>query len=173
MGGMGVIVDDLGAIKGVAQVNRPDDRRACRWMVGSRAKDFERAFWPLVVCMHVPNLLYIWAAYTLPGKLALYPVVFFEAFGYGAGFAGYFVFLMQVAQRGEYVTSPLRNRHGPGGTVHHLRDDSGGHRAIGLRLSRASLSRRVSFTIPGTLTLLFIPTGQTAAARVCSCRTLI
>src|SRR5439155_15569289 len=103
-GGMGVALEQLGIIKGIGQpVGLMVGGLLGGWWIARVG--LRRAFWPLVVCMHIPNVLYIWAAYVLPKPIWLYPVVFLEAVGYGVGFAGYFVFLMQVAQRGKFITS--------------------------------------------------------------------
>jgi PAT family beta-lactamase induction signal transducer AmpG len=154
-GGMGVSLEQLGVIKGIGQV--------AGLMIGGLAGGWfiakvglRKAFWPLVVCMHVPNLLYVWAAWEQPAAVWLYPVVFLEAFGYGVGFAGYFVFLMQVAQRGKYTTSHYAIGTGLGalfitfatilaGIIQPL----WGYKGVFLA---ACL-----LTLPGTLTLLFIP----------------
>lgn len=66
-----------------------------------------RAFWPLAVVMHLPNLLFVYAAYERPGTWLLYPIMFVDQAGYGFGFAAYFVYLMYVAQR----TPEFRTTH--------------------------------------------------------------
>jgi PAT family beta-lactamase induction signal transducer AmpG len=156
-GGMGVSVEQLGVIKGFGQ--------AAGLILGGLLGGWwisrvglRKAFWPLVLCMHVPNVLYIWAAYTQPAAKWLYPVVFFEAFGYGVGFAGYFVYLMHVAQRGagKFVTSHYAIGTGLGALF------------IAFATILAGIVQSVFgykgvfiaaclFTIPGTLTLLLIP----------------
>src|SRR5205823_11643560 len=109
--------------------------------------------------------LYIWAAYTLPRQGWLYPVVFLEAFGYGVGFAGYFVFLMHVAQRGKFVTSHYAIGTGLGALF------------IAFATILAGIVQSVFgykgvfiaaclLTIPGTLTLLFIPLDPSQGRRV-------
>ena len=106
-GGMEVSLQQLGLIQGVGQVGGLITGGLLGgWYISQVG--LRRAFFPLVICMHVPNLLYIWAAWTLPRAGWLYPVSFCEAFGYGFGFAGYFVYLMHVAQRGR--TSPAITR---------------------------------------------------------------
>lgn len=101
-GGFGVIGIILGGITGGWVVSK----------IGLR-----RAFIPLALAMHVPNVLYLLASY---GKLPMQPQVlpwvgeispmlggmlFIDQFGYGFGFAGYMIYLMWVAQRGNFVTS--------------------------------------------------------------------
>ena len=110
--------------------------------------------------MHVPNLLYVWAAYTLPQPVWLYPVVFFEAFGYGVGFAGYFVYLMHVAQReGQFVTSRYAIGTGLGALFIALATIFAGivHSVFGFK---GVFIAACLFTIPGTLTLLIIPMDE-------------
>ncbi len=158
-GGMGISVEQLGFIKGVAQsFGLIFGGLLGGWWISKVG--LRRAFWPLVVCMHVPNVLYIWAAYALPKPGWLYPVVFFEAFGYGVGFAGYFVYLMHVAQRGaRFVTSRYAIGTGLGALF------------IAFATILAGIVQSVFgykgvfiaaclFTIPGTLTLLFIPMDE-------------
>jgi len=76
-----------------------------------------KAFWPLALAMHVPNLLYLWASlgklpmhvvdlsYPGPLNLTIGAITFIDQMGYGFGFAAYMVFLMWVAQRGNYRTA--------------------------------------------------------------------
>jgi PAT family beta-lactamase induction signal transducer AmpG len=158
LGGMGVSIGQLGMIKGVGQV--------LGLMLGGLLGGWwisriglRRAFWPLVICMHVPNILYIWAAFTLPRTLWLYPVVFAEAFGYGAGFAGYFVYLMDVAQRGKYVTSHYAIGTGLGALFITFATILAGivQSVFGYR---GVFVAACLLTIPGTLTLLFIPLDE-------------
>jgi PAT family beta-lactamase induction signal transducer AmpG len=55
--------------------------------------------------MAVPNLLYVWASIQHPPIWTMFGVAFVDQFGYGFGFAGYIVYLMYVAQRGEFRTT--------------------------------------------------------------------
>lgn len=75
-----------------------------------------RAFIPLALAMHVPNFLYLWASTArpqIPADAAFWAVIsapissiiFVDQFGYGFGFAAYFVYLMWVAQRGKFHTA--------------------------------------------------------------------
>jgi PAT family beta-lactamase induction signal transducer AmpG len=57
-----------------------------------------RWLWPMALAMHVPNLLYAWAAFTHPGKLAVAGVIAVEQLGYGFGFSVYMVVLMRVSR---------------------------------------------------------------------------
>ena len=164
LGGMGVSVEQLGAIKGIGQ--SPGlivGGLLGGWFI-SRV-GLRKAFWPLVVCMHLPNILYIWAAYTQPHQGWLYPVVFGEAFGYGVGFAGYFVYLMHVAQRGKFVTSHYAIGTGLGALFITFATILAGivQSVFGYK---GVFIAACLFTIPGTLTLLFIPMDSEETKKV-------
>lgn len=89
----------------------------------------KRAFWPMVLAVHVPNLLYYYMAAHLPVAMGSMPVnlgtwpllgsmafvldyrlllihafVGIESFGYGFGFAAYLFFMIYVSQ-GPYKTA--------------------------------------------------------------------
>src|SRR5205814_5767760 len=103
--------------------------------------------------------LYIWAAYAQPHSTWLYPAVFLEAFGYGFGFAGYFVYLMHVAQRGRFVTSHYAIGTGLGALFITFATILAGivqsvFGYVGVFVAACL------FTVPGALTLLFIPLDE-------------
>jgi len=54
--------------------------------------------WPLVLCMHVPNTVYVLLALWQPSSLWLVSAaIATEQFGYGFGFTAYMVFMLMVA----------------------------------------------------------------------------
>jgi len=163
-GGMGVTLEHLGVIKMIGQSGGLilGGLLGGWWIsrVGLR-----KAFWPLVICMHVPNLLYVWAAYELPSAAWLYPVVFLEAFGYGVGFAGYFVYLMHVAQRGRFVTSHYAIGTGLGALFITFATIAAGIIQSVFGYKGVFLAACL-FTIPGALTLLFIPMDDEETKKV-------
>jgi PAT family beta-lactamase induction signal transducer AmpG len=63
-----------------------------------------RCVWPLVITMHLPDLLFVYLAHAQPGIAFVYPLVALEQFGYGMGFTIFTVYLMYSAE-GPYVTS--------------------------------------------------------------------
>ena len=70
-----------------------------------------RALWPLVVCMHAPNLLYVALAVAQPQGLGLVSAaIAIEQFGYGLGFTAYMVFMLQVAS-GPDDANPHKTAH--------------------------------------------------------------
>jgi PAT family beta-lactamase induction signal transducer AmpG len=61
--------------------------------------------WPMLLCMHVPNLAYVLLALFQPGSFAVAcGAVVVEQLGYGFGFTAYLVFMMLVAT-GEHKTA--------------------------------------------------------------------
>jgi PAT family beta-lactamase induction signal transducer AmpG len=60
--------------------------------------------WPMVLIMHVPDLIFVYLSHTLPQSLVLIgAAVAVEQFGYGFGFTAYTMYMIMVAQ-GEYKT---------------------------------------------------------------------
>ncbi len=65
-----------------------------------------RMLWPMLACMHVPNLAYVWLAVAKPASTALIgAAVVVEQAGYGFGFTAYMVYMMLVAD------SPHKTAH--------------------------------------------------------------
>ena len=70
-----------------------------------------RALWPLVICMHAPNLVYVALAAAQPQSLAFVSAaIAIEQFGYGLGFTAYMVFMLQVAS-GPGDANPHKTAH--------------------------------------------------------------
>jgi PAT family beta-lactamase induction signal transducer AmpG len=127
-----------------------------------------KAFWPLALAMHLPNLLYLWASYgtmhmvVLPLKwpgplnLTIGGVAFIDQMGYGFGYAAYMVYLMRVAQRGNYRTAHYAIGTGMGalciltaGVTSGVIQANFGYKGVFLAVMFAS--------IPGLLSLLKVP----------------
>lgn len=64
-----------------------------------------KCLWPMAAIIHVPNLLYVWAAHAQPETWAICGVVAIEQFGYGFGLASYMVYTMYVCQRTRFQTT--------------------------------------------------------------------
>ncbi len=87
---MGVISLLLGGISGGIAISR---------------KGFRKCLWPMVLAISLPNLVYLYMAYTLPDNLFIINLcIAIEQFGYGFGFTAYTMYLMLFAE-GEYKTS--------------------------------------------------------------------
>ena len=160
-GGMGLTIAEIGVINGVAGIAGIILGGIAGGAIISRYR-LRKSFWPLVVCMHAPNLLYVWAAFVHPPTWTMYGVAFMDQFGYGFGFAGYSVYLMYVAQHGHYRTSHFAIATGLGSLCIALA-------GILSSILQSLVSYRGFFvavclcTIPGMLTLLFIPYEDTPA----------
>lgn len=58
----------------------------------------KKALWPLVLAMHVPNVVFLAMAYAHPGSVWLISAALaVEQFGYGLGFTAYLMFMILVA----------------------------------------------------------------------------
>ncbi len=58
----------------------------------------KRLLWPLVIAMHLPNLIFVLLAATQPTSLALISAaIAVEQFGYGFGFTAYMVYMLMIA----------------------------------------------------------------------------
>ncbi len=65
----------------------------------------QRLLWPLIICMHVPNVVYILLAVAQPtNPMWISAAVAVEQLGYGLGFTAYMLYMMYVAQ-GENQTA--------------------------------------------------------------------
>jgi len=116
---------------------------------------FRRSVWPLVIAMHLPDLLFVYMAYAQPGIGLVYPLVALEQFGYGLGFTVFTVYLMYSVHE-KYKTSHYAI--------------STGIMALGMMLPgfvsgwiQQAVGYRMFFilvcllTIPGMLTIPFLP----------------
>ena len=117
----------------------------------------KKGFWPVALAMHAPNLLYLWAAITRPDHLWIYPIAFFDQFGYGFGYAAYAVYLMQIASRTpQYKTSHYAIATALGATFIAIAGASSG--IVQANFGYVTFFFCVIFaSIPGMLTLLIIP----------------
>jgi PAT family beta-lactamase induction signal transducer AmpG len=117
---------------------------------------FKKTLWPLVICMHTPILLYVWAAYTRPHLAAVYGVVAVDNFGYGFGLAAYMVYLMLVSQTTKYKTSHYAISTGIMALGAMGAGIASGYLQEWLGYARFFVACTLC-TIPATLVLFFIP----------------
>jgi PAT family beta-lactamase induction signal transducer AmpG len=115
----------------------------------------KKSIWPMALALNLPDLFYVYMAYTKPSIDWVYPLVAIEQFGYGLGFTAFMVYLMYIC-KGEYKTSHYAISTGimafglmiPGAVSGVIQE------AVGYPL----FFILVCFaTIPGMLTLLFLP----------------
>jgi PAT family beta-lactamase induction signal transducer AmpG len=168
-GGLGLANDQIGILNGFLGVlGIICGGIAGGWTVSRIG--LRRAFLPLALAMHVPNLLYLLASYGLlpmftirMGDMDLNAsigvVLFVDQFGYGFGFAAYMVYLMWVAQRGRFQTSHYAIATGLGalciataGVLSGVVLANWGYRGVFWVVMIASL--------PGLISLLLVPLDE-------------
>jgi len=166
-GGLAIPNDQLGVVKGYFGVLGIVAGGLCgAWMVSRLG--LKKAFLPLALAMHIPNLLYLLLATTkIPlayvslgyfgdVPMTLVGVDFVDQFGYGFGFAAYMVYIMYVAQRGHYKTAHYAIGSGSGalciavaGIVSGIIQSNFGYAAFFVSV--------ILLSLPGLITLFFIP----------------
>jgi PAT family beta-lactamase induction signal transducer AmpG len=65
----------------------------------------KKCIWPMAFTMHIPNLLYLWAANSLPPTSTVGWIVAVDQFAYGFGLASYMFFAMEVCRKSFYKAS--------------------------------------------------------------------
>ncbi len=97
VGGLGLKTQDVGIAYGTVGIAALTVGGLLGGWVISRF-GLKRVLWPLVLCMHVPNTVYVALAVWQPGSLWLVSAaIATEQFGYGFGFTAYMVFMLMVA----------------------------------------------------------------------------
>jgi PAT family beta-lactamase induction signal transducer AmpG len=96
-GGLGLRTQDVGIAYGTVGVAALTAGGLLGgWLVSRRG--LKRLLWPLVLCMHLPNGVFVALAVWQPQSLALVSAaVAVEQFGYGLGFTAYMVYMLLVA----------------------------------------------------------------------------
>lgn len=156
-GGMGLDNMQVGGINTAAVIGIMLGGIAGGVLVAKRG--LRKSFWFIAVAMHLPNLLYLWAAASHPDPRAMYGVAFIEQFGYGFGFAGYMIYLMRIAQRSDFRTSHYAIASGLGAMCIMIAGISSG--VVQSNFGYVGLFAIASLAaIPGLLTLLWIPIDE-------------
>jgi MFS transporter, PAT family, beta-lactamase induction signal transducer AmpG len=104
-GGLGLTTDQVGIVYGTAGT--------VSFIVGSILGGYftawlglKRALPVLILGMNLPNLVFYFLASTLPSDLRLIGAALsLEMFGYGFGFVGVILYIMQVVAKGKYTTA--------------------------------------------------------------------
>ncbi len=159
-GGLGLSTVDVGLIKGqVGVFGIVFGGLLGGYVVGKYG--LRRCFWIIAILMHIPNFLYLWASYAKPGLIPMYFVDFSDQFGYGFGFAGYIIFQMSVARRGSFPTAHYALGVGIGALFISVAGVFSGivQGNFGWHWFYISV---ILMTIPGLLTLFFIPLDESS-----------
>jgi PAT family beta-lactamase induction signal transducer AmpG len=104
-GGLGLGIDQVGVAYGAAGT--------IAFLLGSVLGGYftswlglRRAIVPLILAVNLPNLVYYYFAVAMPESMPLITaLVCVEMFGYGFGFVGVILFMMQVLAPGRYQTA--------------------------------------------------------------------
>ena len=96
-GGLGLRTQDVGIAYGTVGVIALTLGGLLGGWVISRG-GLKRLLWPLMICMHAPNLLFVLLAQAQPSSVVwVSAALAVEQFGYGFGFTAYMVFMLMVA----------------------------------------------------------------------------
>ncbi len=154
-GGLGLTTVQVGVIQGQVGMFALTAGGLLGGVIISRM-GLRRLIWPMVFGMHIPNLFYVWAAYTQPSHEWVYLITFVDQFGYGFGMAAYTIFVMEIASASKYATS-----HFAIGTALMSMGAMGagilsGYLQVGLGYPHFFLAV-ILCTIPGILVIPFLP----------------
>ncbi|MBN8502993.1 MAG: MFS transporter [Burkholderiales bacterium] len=96
-GGLGLSTKQVGIAYGTVGLIALTLGGICGGLVISRI-GLKKALWPLILAMHVPNLVFLAMALTHPTSLWIVSsALAVEQFGYGLGFTAYLMFMILVA----------------------------------------------------------------------------
>ena len=116
-GGLGLRTQDVGIAYGTVGILALTLGGLLGGWVISRG-GLKRLLWPLMLCMHLPNTVFVALAWWQPTNLALVSAaIAVEQFGYGFGFTAYMVYLLMVA--GSRPGSPAGSADNPHKTAHY------------------------------------------------------
>ncbi len=97
-GGLGLTTQQVGVVYGTVGVAALIAGGLLGGWVVARV-GLRRALWPLMLCMHAPNLIFVGLAAARPADLSLIGAALaVEQFGYGFGFAAYLVYLLRISE---------------------------------------------------------------------------
>jgi PAT family beta-lactamase induction signal transducer AmpG len=111
-GGLGLQTQDLGLAYGtVGVLALTAGGLLGGWAIARGG--LRRLLWPLMLCMNLPNVVYVALAWWQPQGLVLVSAALaLEQFGYGFGFTAYLVFMLMVAEGGAAgAGNPHRSAH--------------------------------------------------------------
>ncbi|MBE9037907.1 MFS transporter [aff. Roholtiella sp. LEGE 12411] len=154
VGGLGLSTSDVGLVYGTFGVIS----LICGGILGGlliSRYGLRKCLFPMALALNLPDVFYVYMAYTKPSLRLVYPLVSLEQFGYGFGFTAFSVYLMYICH-GEYKTSHFAISTGimalgmmlPGLVSGYLQ------KALGYPLFFVLVC---FLTIPGMIALFFIP----------------
>ncbi|MBD2435270.1 MFS transporter [Nostoc sp. FACHB-110] len=102
-GGLGLTTSDVGLVYGTFGVISLIAGGILGGLVIAKY-GLKKCLFSMALALNLPDLFYVYMAYTKPSLTLVYPLVSLEQFGYGFGFTAFSVYLMYICQ-GEYKTS--------------------------------------------------------------------
>jgi PAT family beta-lactamase induction signal transducer AmpG len=103
-GGLGLTTAQFGTAYGVFGIAALSLGGILGGIVTSR-DGLRRWLWPMVFALHLPDLVFLYLAYTQPTNMLLIRAgVMVEQFGYGFGFTAYVLYMLYIA-RGQHQTA--------------------------------------------------------------------
>jgi PAT family beta-lactamase induction signal transducer AmpG len=103
-GGLGLLTDDVGRIYGIVGITALLLGGIVGGVLVSR-HGLRAWLWPMVIIMHLPDVVFIYLSRAQPQNLEITGVcVALEQFGYGFGFAAYMLYMLYIA-RGKHQTA--------------------------------------------------------------------
>ncbi|MEH2301599.1 MAG: MFS transporter [Nostoc sp.] len=103
VGGLGLSTSEVGLVYGTFGVIS----LICGGILGGlfiSKYGLKKCLFPMALALNLPDIFYVYMAYTKPSLTLVYPFVSLEQFGYGFGFTVFSVYLMYICQS-EYKTS--------------------------------------------------------------------
>ncbi|MBI3523533.1 MAG: MFS transporter [Betaproteobacteria bacterium] len=103
-GGLGLSTQEVGIVYGTVGVTALTIGGILGGLAIARF-GLRQAIWPLVLCVHLPNLIFVLLAFYLPVNLWLVgSALAVEQFGYGFGFTAYMLYMIMIS-RGPHQTA--------------------------------------------------------------------
>ena len=97
-GGLGLTTEQIGIVQGTVGVIGLTLGGILGGISMSK-HGFRKLLWPCVLCMSLPNLVYVWLAWAQNTSLwAIGTCLFVENFGYGFGFTAYMMYLIHFSK---------------------------------------------------------------------------
>ncbi len=102
-GGLGLSTEQYGIIQGlIGSTSLIIGGITGGWLIARYG--LHKCIWPMAFALNVPNLVYVYLAFSQPSLLLIATAIAVEQFGYGAGFSSFMMFLIQIS-KGKYKTS--------------------------------------------------------------------
>ncbi|CAN1568376.1 ProP Permeases of the major facilitator superfamily [Fimbriimonadaceae bacterium] len=148
IGGVGVLALTVGGILGGTVISK---------------YGIKSCIWPMVLSLNLPNIFYVWAAFTKPDLIGVAAVIAIDQYGYGFGFSAYMVYLMYLSQDSKFKTSHYAISTGLMALGAMLAGILSGYLLSAMMKEDPKMGYAwffvavCLFTIPGMMTLFFIP----------------